>query len=65
MSLPHILLDTGTTTPEMYLKNAFGDGYGNEKNSNTKKLLLLFKDYYLYNIIWPGKSNIIFNRTKL
>ncbi len=45
------------TSPGTRAVNAFGDGCGNGRNAN-KVLLSLIEDYLVYNIVWPGKSNI-------
>ncbi len=44
----------------MCLENVFGDGCGNERNTN-KELFLLIEDYLVYNIVWTDKLNTFFS----
>lgn len=64
MLLSNILSGTCTISLMIYLENILRDSYNNERNAD-KKLFLFIKNYLIYNIIWSGKPNIFFTKTKL
>lgn len=47
----------------MYFQNMFENSCDKKKNFN-KEIFLLIKEFLVYNIVWLGKSNLIFTRTQ-